>query len=764
MDFSNAVIAVQQDAGPLLRKAAETLSQEIGRRTGLVLEIGKNTDTVSGRPVIRIGCGTQGPPAKKDGCSVDVDGSRAVLTGFDERGALYAAGRLLRTARWGPGTFLLPDNYSYAGAPAKGIRGSQLGYRAKTNAYDAWTPAMFEQYIRDLALFGASCAEILPPETDDELRNDLMKTDSFEMMRFLSETLHAYGMDVWMWYPNLFGEDADEERLALERAKRDEVFASIPYLDHIFIPGGDPGRLPPEKLFAWSKEVYALAAVYHKNVKLWISPQTGTPSAAWVESFYREADKEPDWLAGVGFAPWERDDIPVLRGRLPAKYPIRNYPDIAHTLRCQYPVENWDLPMAMTLGREFINPRPLDEKHIHNIYAAYHEGSLCYSEGINDDFNKFVWLDQDWDASTPVEETARDYAGVFIDCDLRDEIARGLFSLERNLRGPLELNAGIEETCRLWQTVENRAGTFAKDGYRLYMYVLRACFDLYQQRRYILEKQAEQEALAVLDNRADVTLDEAADKAAAILDAARSQTGSPELHERIRSLADLLFERIGAQLTVSRHFASDWDRGAFVECLDIPLNDYRYIKQKLRALKSKQSDWEKAAALEGIVRRTDPGPGGIYLDCGAPGTMVHFKNAGNGRDDPGFFKTPLVSFLMASPLDDEDGIPLAWRRNVCILYQEPLVVTLEGLDPDADYTVKAVYARYHTVHITLRAGENEEYAVHGEVTVDVPFVETEHPLPKQAYAGGRLTLSFRVRDGERGPNVSEIIVRRVSDA
>ena len=34
------------------------------------------------------------------------------------------------------------------------LRGHQLGYRPKTNSYDAWTPAMWEQYVRDLVVFG----------------------------------------------------------------------------------------------------------------------------------------------------------------------------------------------------------------------------------------------------------------------------------------------------------------------------------------------------------------------------------------------------------------------------------------------------------------------------------------------------------------------------------------------------------------------------------------------------------------------------------
>jgi hypothetical protein len=58
------------------------------------------------------------------------------------------------------------------------------------------------------------------------------------------------------------------------------------------------------------------------------------------------------------------------------------------------------MTLALTLGREFVNPRPRDEKHIHNLYCRYMVGSVCYSEGINDDLNKFIWLDQEWNPDT----------------------------------------------------------------------------------------------------------------------------------------------------------------------------------------------------------------------------------------------------------------------------------------------------------------------------------------------------------------------------
>ena len=113
-----------------------------------------------------------------------------------------------------------------------------------------------------------------------------------------------------------------------------------------------------------------------------------------------------------------------------------------------------DIAFAMTLGRECINPRPEDEKYIHNFYAGYAQGSISYSEGTNDDVNKFVWSDQDWNPSTPVIETLRDYARFFIDPDFSEGVAQGLMALERNFRGPLLLNEGVERTLQQWQKLK----------------------------------------------------------------------------------------------------------------------------------------------------------------------------------------------------------------------------------------------------------------------------------------------------------------------
>jgi hypothetical protein len=54
----------------------------------------------------------------------------------------------------------------------------------------------------------------------------------------------------------------------------------------------------------------------------------------------------------------------------PKKYKLRHYPDLTHTVRCSYPVKQWDQAFALTLGRECTNPQPLYYASVHNQYAA----------------------------------------------------------------------------------------------------------------------------------------------------------------------------------------------------------------------------------------------------------------------------------------------------------------------------------------------------------------------------------------------------------
>src|SRR5207248_6389757 len=138
------------------------------------------------------------------------------------------------------------------------------------------------------------------------------------------------------------------------------------------------------------------------------------------------------------------------------RYPIRDYPDITHSLRCQYPVPDWDLAYALTEGREVINPRPREESTIFHAFADRTIGFITYSEGCNDDVNKIVWSALGWDPEADVRDVLRDYARTLVGLPEReaDGFAQGLFALEENWRGPLLTNGSVETTLQQFRDLE----------------------------------------------------------------------------------------------------------------------------------------------------------------------------------------------------------------------------------------------------------------------------------------------------------------------
>jgi len=144
----------------------------------------------------------------------------------------------------------------------------------------------------------------------------------------------------------------------------------------------------------------------HPKAQMWLSPQSF--NREWLDEFLRDLKKdEPAWLTGIVFGPQVRMSLPELRAAVPAKYPIRHYPDITHSRQCQYPVPDWDTAFAITEARECINPRPVDEAAIFRLLQPYTIGFLTYSEGCNDDVNKAVWSALGWDPDKPVADILR---------------------------------------------------------------------------------------------------------------------------------------------------------------------------------------------------------------------------------------------------------------------------------------------------------------------------------------------------------------------
>ena len=160
------------------------------------------------------------------------------VAGNDQRGVLYGVGRLLRELRISRGALHLDGSLDIKTSPRLSLRGHQLGYRPKTNSYDGWTAAMWEQYFCDLIVFGVNAVELLPPRSDDDPDSPHFPIPQMAMMVKMSQLLDDYGLDVWIWNPALDDDYTKPETVNAALAEWGQLFEKLPRLDAVFVPGG----------------------------------------------------------------------------------------------------------------------------------------------------------------------------------------------------------------------------------------------------------------------------------------------------------------------------------------------------------------------------------------------------------------------------------------------------------------------------------------------------------------------------------------------
>jgi len=772
LDITRAVIvAPTSGSRPVEYKAAVMLREEVEKRTGLSWLITSRGRVPAGRPAIYVGSlgslpslgaslrgfkpvtGADGKPAADGYVLVTPKSARAgakiMAIGNDRRGALFAAGRLLRAMTMTKGKVAVPAGMSIASAPKYRYRGHQLGHRAGANdTMDAWTIAEYEQYVRDLIVFGANSVEIIPwLSRDEDDMGAVMTVNPYDMGLQMCKMLDSYDMDVWMWLPLATGsvKSADDRAKSLE--VRRQLFAKCKRIDHVFVPGGDPGDTPPPILMPYLKDLARVLRSEHPKAGLWVSTQ-GFESEN-LNYFYEYLQQnQPDWLAGVVYGPWAKDTLEHTRQAVPKRYPIRQYPDETHSVRSQYPIPNWDEVWAQTFERQPIMPRPTQYAHTCNVLAKYADGAVAYSDGTGDDVNKAIWSAMLWDPKADVRAVLVQYGRYFIGPDFAQEVADGLLALEKNWVGPALTNASVPATLLRWQEMDARASVDVKRNWRFQQFVLRAHVDALVQKRLqrdtgLLDQARDLLRRFVGGQLPEMTPDVAMEAAEEIL----NRAVAPELREKIEDLAAELKQSIGMQLG-AKYGASSADRGAVLDTMDRPVTDGEWWKERFAELRQVIEDEAKVAGIREIIDWEDPGPGGFYDDLGngANGKQPHLVTEPGWQTDPGY---------IISPKDEHGGPskgPMSWRNQAETLHWTPLRMRYEGLDPNATYRLKAVYAGRYSATLQLsvdgqKLGEPIKSPKEGVVV--------EFQIPQEATADGVLELQWDKTEG-RGAQVAEV--------
>jgi hypothetical protein len=741
IDLSNAVVVIRPGELPNAERAAGiVLIEEVEKRTGIRLQ--SSTEWPGGKPVIAIWSGSDqvewgrdvptrtdgNPPERRpEGYRIHVASNGATpvvwVQGADPRGALYGVGGVLRRLQWSKGVARLPNDLDEATAPALPIRGHQLGFRARANSWDAWEVGQFDQYIRELALFGLNSVENIPFE--DDRTSPVMKVSRDEMNRRMSDICDRYGLDYWVWTPADFDLNDQAVRDAM-LDKHEALYRECKELTGVFFPGGDPGHNLPELVLPFLEDIAKRLIAIHPDARVWLSLQWFNRQQ--IETIFAYLDeKSPTWLGGLVAGP-SSPPVPLTRLRLDKKYKFRLYPDITHNKLCQYPVPWWDQAYVLTLGREAINPRPVQYTHIFQRVAPYSDGFITYSDGVHDDVNKTIWSALGWDPSQNPRDILVEYARFFFMPTVAEDAADGMLALERNWQGALMENGAVDGTLRLWQALEAKAPGLS-GNWRWQMNVLRAYYDAYTRKRLLRESHLEELANAALATAGKIGADTAMQRAMGILKQEPVDESLLEGRRRIEQLCEAVFDSIGLQTSVEKYHASGAERGACLDFVDYPLNNRWWLEDEFARIAAMPTESDKLARLEVIRTWETPGPGSFYDDLGNVLKSTHVIRGGNrsGPDELQADRTPTFWWW-------DDGMSRARLSWQCTL-DWPLGVMYEGLDPQASYTVRSTGYGQALLRID---GQRVEPTLDGKEMGEFK----EFPVPAEHLQDAKLVLTW----------------------
>ena len=517
------------------------------------------------------------------------------------RGLIFAYSHFLRKCEFKSGAITLLKDITGTYIPNKKIRGHQVGYRTTPNTYDAWDYEQYFRYYLDMMAFTTNTCEHIPYEKGVSDRNCLMKYDEEEFLIEASRLADSVDMDVSVWHPN---NDNESEEEAVKR--REILYKKIPRIDHLFIPGGDPGELYADEFIERTKKFSVALKTSHKNARVWPSAQAPHSYNDWGEALIEKLRDLPKEIDGLIMGPNHAFPMHELRQKTPALYPMRFYPDITHNLRCEYPVhflnDDWHYTFASTLSREAVNPRPAEFFTLHRLFSHYTVGSVSYSEGVHDDLNKMVWSLLEFDSTLSLSEIVEDYVRFFMYSSDTDKLRDCIFGLEKNWDGDPLNNPSINYTYKSFCELKHDYPHLASNWRFLLLY-FRACCDKLILSRLQFENELIEEAEYHLrkydtESARKVLLTDFTDE-------------YNKLHNEIFDLGEVLFNLIGIQLDVENYHTNNWERGATLDTIDRPITNKLWLLNRISYCEELPES-EKEEFITALLNRNTVKPDEIY--------------------------------------------------------------------------------------------------------------------------------------------------------
>ncbi len=685
----------------------------------------------------------------KDFYKIEQSENTLKITAKTLRGLIYGYSLFLRKIMVCEDNITLMKNIEGEYSPQKKIRGHQVGYRDTPNTYDAWSYDQYFQYYLDMMAFGANTVEH-NGSSDGKKRNPLMKYDQFDFLVEASALADKLDLDVSLWQAN----DTDEsEENALK--SREKLYASMPRLDYLFPPGGDPGELPADVFIDRCEKIAKVLHKSHPKAQMHPSAQAPHSIKNWGDVFCESINNSKNGIDCFILGPNHAFPVHELRKRVSDRYQMRFYPDITHNLRCEYPVnfqqDDWHFAFANTLSRESVNPRPTELLTLHRIFSPYTNGSVSYSEGVHDDLNKMVWSALEFDPNIPLSEIVEDYVRYFFPGAPVKPLTDIIFALEKNWQGAPEENPCIEPCYKKFTELKAKIPSLM-ENWRFVMHYFRALCDYLVQERRVFE--------LILCEEAETHL-----KNSNISDAVKVLNSPYDEHygnlrRELDYLGGKLFELIGLQLDVEHYFAKSWERGATLETIDNNITDLEFLKSKCKIALSLSGD-ERKKFIDILLNSRKKRHGEVYFSMALDGLKTL------GTNQTGEFYMDIQG---DRPFAKEKAYPMALSKAFDHFSLEAF---FGGLAPDTDYELKIVYKTQSKEKI-----KNHKITVNDKIIYEGPryggnpdpffdsallsedFESATYPLPRQVILN--TTVHLLITEPTDGFLISELWITKAN--
>ena len=558
--------------------------------------------------------------------------------------------------RMKPGKVVLPDRIELASAPKYPLRGHQLGYRPKTNSYDAWDLPQWERYIRDLAALRHQRHRADPAPVGRRRRQPALPPPPLEMMVGMSKICADYGLDVWIWYPAMDADYADPKTVEHALEEWGEVFRKLPRIDAVFVPGGDPGHTQPKYLMALLEKQAANLRRFHPDAQMWVSPQSF--SAEWLDEFLALLKAEPAWLerrglraAGAGEPAraeegraGEVSDPRLPRHHAQPALPVPG-PRLGRRLCADRGPRGDQSPPAGRVGDLPRLRRPDDRLHhvFGGVQRRRQQGRLerpGLGPGRRPRSTSCATTPDAWSACPTPTPTAS---------------PRACSRWSRTGAGRCWPTARSRRRSSSSATLERRVPPRVLANWRFQQALYRAYFDAYERSRLIHETD--------LRGAGDGPAARGRRDRLARRDGPGRGDPRPRPHgagrrrprARVFELAEALFQSIRMQLSVPRYRAISVGRGANLDTIDQVLNDREWLERRFAAIRKLDDGAERdsGSSTRSWTGRT-PAPAGSTTTSATRCRRPHLVPGSPYAEDPASFRGPMTAF------DQDPG----WRELV----------------------------------------------------------------------------------------------------